>query len=219
MALAHRITTLERLVDFLPTSQSRLEGEDRERAVMCIDAATIAIEQHLQRPVVIREFEERHDAGFSGRAGSLGQIHRSGANKLFLKRYPIVSVASIEDDNSNTVDADAYWIDPQRGYLQYRGGGLEGAVPYNGAGWPAPVGAWTVTYSAGLAANTDAVETAAPDIELACLMATRDLWRGGPPALTSKSSGQKGESYRAPMSALSDEVKSLLEPYIARTYC
>lgn len=202
MAIDHRLTDIETVAKFIPSSK-RVEGDDRPLIEMLIDAATVAIENYIHRPVIIREFTER-------------RVPRG--RRLFLERYPIHGVDSVVDDDANAVPSDAYTIEPDTGALLYRGGGLEGAYRGAGACWPRGVGAWTVTYEAGLVADIAAVAAETPDIQLACHILVRDLWRGGPQGLGSKSSGQKGESYVAPRSAFSDEVKSILEPRIARGY-
>lgn len=71
--------------------------------------------------------------------------------EIALRHYPVVSVASIEDGDGNSVASTDYHIRKRQGILEHFGG------------WPIPydanelLGEWTITYTAGFFANTAAV--------------------------------------------------------------
>jgi hypothetical protein len=89
-----------------------------------IEASTRAIENYLNgRPVVQRQFTHY----FAG-----------GVKRLYLPHYPIVSVASVVDDDENTVATADYRVYADEGVLEH--------VGY----WPYPIGRWKVTWTAGL---------------------------------------------------------------------
>lgn len=124
--------------------QTHLEG--------VIDGCSLEIEGLIHTVLVKRaSIVEKHTGGPPHRRG--------GWKRLYLDRKPIVSVASIVDDDGNTVDSSEYTIIENEGVLEHEWQ------------WPAPVGRWTVTYSAGLFDTTTDVTQ---DLKNACRMLVAD---------------------------------------------
>ncbi len=141
MALSYALTTVANVKGFLRT----FDPEHDPLLDTLVDAATVAIEKHIQSPVIQRSFTEDYSGGVTD--SCLG-----GAKRIYLRQYPIVSVTSITDDNSETIGAADYTIVAQRGILE------------NDGVWERPEGRWTIVYTAGLFA---AVEDVTEDIQLA----------------------------------------------------
>lgn len=134
---------------------------------------------------------------------------RRNEKRLYLTRYPIISVTSITDPAANTVSAADYVV--------YK---AEGMLIHSGA-WPVAqdtsgnIARWSVVYVAGRYANTAAVEA---NLKLACklLVATRFSQREGD--VISKRVGDLSISYRegqAGNGGLPVEVTSLIAPYVS----
>ncbi len=126
---------------------------------------------------VQRSFTEDHSGGIVGRRG--------GLKRLYLNRTPIVSVASITDDNSNTIAATGYTIIGTLGnsYLEF-----DGLMP-------APVGRWTVIYTAGVFADTASVTW---DVKLAAIILVKRMRDNkGIRASSSSLSGRSGSRSRS----------------------
>jgi hypothetical protein len=138
---------------------------------------------------VQRSFTEDHSGGLVGRLG--------GLKRLYLNRTPIVSVTSITDDDSNTVAATDYTIVGTLGnsYLEF-----DGVMP-------APVGRWTVIYTAGVFATTAAITW---DVKVAALALVRQLRDNkGVTSTSSSLSGRAGSRARSraqtsPISSVAD---------------
>jgi len=138
---------------------------------------------------VQRSFTEDHSGGMLGRRG--------GLKRLYLNRTPIVSVASITDDDSNTVAATDYTVVGTLGnsYLEF-----DGVMS-------APVGRWTVVYTAGVFADTESVTW---DVKVAALALIRQLRDNkGVTSTSSSLSGRAGSRARtraqvSPISSVAD---------------
>ncbi len=161
-----------------------------------IGGATFAIEAYVQNAVVQRAFTEDYTAGNGLRIG--------GARRIYLKRYPIVSVASITDDESNTVSSDDYIIVADEGYLEHDWR------------WPAPVGRWTVVYTAGRYTTTKTVEQ---HWKTACKLLLADYWNLPQSNVQSKKIGDLSIAYRdesgsdASADVMPKAVRRLLAPF------
>jgi len=188
MALSYRLTTLERLKTALglPASTS-----DDPKLDALVDAATVAIENYCDNGFVTRSYSEYSRAGING--------HQGGARRIFLRRYPIQSVASITEAPSGTIPATDYLIYGDEGYLEH--------VSY----WPAPDDRWTIAYTAGRFASTTAVDEA---LRLACHMLVEDWKRKPDGPVSSTSSAQRSQSFTE--ADMPQRVKLVLEPYRSR---
>lgn len=187
MALSYRLTTLDRVKKYLVTLGTQQEG----KVEPLIDAATLAIEGYCQNAFVQRAFTDQHTGGVHG--------ERGGAKRLFLSRYPIVSVASITDPAGGTVAATDYVVASAEGYLEHVGM------------WPAPTYRWSIAYTAGRFASESAVNE---DVRLACHMLIEDWLRAPTGPISSKSGGQRSVQYES--RDIPERVRALLEPYRSR---
>lgn len=138
-----------------------------------IGGATFAIENYVQNAVVQRTFTEDYTAGVGARLG--------GARRIYLKRYPIQSVTSITDDESNTVVAADYIVVADEGYLEHDWL------------WPVPVGRWSIVYVAGRYATTKDVEQ---HWKTACKLLLADYWNLPQASVESKKIGDLSITYR-----------------------
>lgn len=152
-----------------------------------LDAATVRIEHETGATFVQRSFTERR------RGGVLGV--RGGAKRIYLDHYPVVSVTSITDEDSDTVAAADYRILEDLGALEHDGR------------WPVPTGEWSIVYTAGRYASTDAV---AEDVRLACNLLVSH-WIGA------REDGGGSVGILGLQGALPSDVKSLLTPYQSRS--
>ena len=71
-------------------------------------------------------------------SGGIKENQLGGARRLRMNHFPIVSVTSITDDNSQTIPATDYTIVAEMGWLEHNGN------------WPVPDGRWTVVWIAGM---------------------------------------------------------------------
>jgi uncharacterized phiE125 gp8 family phage protein len=124
------------------------------------------------------------------------------ANTIWLRKFPIVSVASITDPAGNTIDSDEYWIDKQLGALRTTGGW---AIPQDTNGFASY---WTIVYTAGRTANTAAVPA---NIKLACKMWTLELYKNPGQNVKSKSVGDLSITYKEGSGkGLPDQIKRMI---------
>lgn len=125
---------------------------------------------------VRRSFTEDISGGLLARRG--------GSKRVYLSRTPIVSISSITDDDSNTISSDDYTVVGTLGnsYLEF-----DGVMQ-------APVGRWTVVYTAGVFADTDSVTD---DVKLAALTLIRRMQENkGVTSTSSSLSGRAGSRSR-----------------------
>lgn len=164
-----------------------------------IDGASALIEDFCQNAMVIRSFTEHYTGGIG--------IHKGGAKRLYLKKFPVVSVASITDDAGNTIPASQYVIWPEKGELEHFGYWY---VPQTMNGAP---GRWTVVYTAGRYANTAAVN---PSLKLATNMLTAGRWMARSPGIMRQRIGELDIQWDRNLEAegLPAEVRSILGPYV-----
>jgi hypothetical protein len=159
-----------------------------------IGGATFAIEAYVGNAIVQRSFTEDYTAGQGPRIG--------GASRIHLKHYPIVSVTSITDDESNTVASTDYIILADEGYLEHDWR------------WPAPVGRWTIVYTAGRYATTKAVEQ---HWKTACKLLLADYWNLPKSNIESKKIGDLDIKYRTQSgdstSSMPMAVERLIKPF------
>lgn len=181
MALTYRLTTLEQFKQYAKTGSNA----DDSLIATLIDAATEQIEAYCRNALVQRSFTEY----FVG----------TGQTRIFLSKYPIQSVTSITDADSNTVAATNYFIRASEGYLEHIGG-------Y----WPKPVEQWTIVYTAGRYATTAAV---AHNARVACEALVAEFLNAPRSPILSQSGGAKSVSYQG--RELPPAVKALLEPLVS----
>jgi hypothetical protein len=171
---------------------------DHDAMPHLISAATAAIEAYIDNAMVQRAFTEDYSGGV--KPWLLG-----GAKRIKLRKYPIVSVASITDDDSNTVAATDYTVVADLGWLEHDGT------------WPRPVGRWTIVYTAGRYADTASV---AADVKQAAIRVIRAWLSGRAPDVESVTVGPVTERYRSAESGLQGglpgDVEAALAPYRSR---
>jgi hypothetical protein len=189
MALTYRLTTLEKLKKYLGINTENTQPDDKLGPL--IDAATLAIEAYCDNAFVQRAFTHYDRAGING--------HKGGAKFIFPPRHPIVSVASITEAPSGTIPATDYVV--YDSYLEHI------------SCWPTPENRWTVAYTAGRYASTDAVEE---NLRLACHMLVED-WHMKPTGpVQSSSSAQRSVGFTE--AEIPARVKLLLDSggYVSR---
>ena len=165
-----------------------------------VGAATFTIEGYLGLPLVRRSFSEDHTGGIGERLG--------GARRMYLRNYPVVSTGiTITDDDATTIDSDDYTVIADQGILEHDWQ------------WPAPVGRWTVVYTAGRYANTDAVEQ---HFKTAAKLLLGDIYNMPESNVQSKSIGDLSITYGSNTSQLGtvtmpSRVAMILDPYRSRS--
>lgn len=119
-------------------------------------------------------------------SGGRRQGLRGGVKRMQLNSFPINSVVSITDDDSETVPAADYVIVGDMGWLEHDGV------------FPVPEGRWSVAYNAGLWAD----ETEVPwNVKLGALKWINRSWAGSKMA----QSGVKSEKVGAIAIAYQDD--------------
>jgi len=168
--------------------------DDEDDAISdMIDAASNFIEEFCSTAFIQRSFTE---------------YLRGAQKRLFLKRYPIVSVTSVLDSVPNLIPATDYIVMTELGVLEHFG-----RFPQAQTAGGQPT-LWTVTYVAGRYAN---VFTVSEDVKLAAkrLLA---VFRAGDGSAQSVSVGSLSVSYWQPGQGISwvpPQVLALLAPYRA----
>lgn len=195
MALTYAVTTVPHLLAYLQRS-----ADDLLLLEQLIDGATIAFEKYCKKPLVTRAFTEKHTGGPNGKRG--------GSKELFLDHRPIVSVTSIQDDQSTpaTVPSADYQVLAEEGILEHH------------AHWPAPIYHWNVAFTAGHFTTTEAVDE---NVRLAAHVQI-DHWLSGPEraGLESIDRGDETRTFRhdsmntmVSSRSLLPEVQALLAGY------
>lgn len=172
---SYALLTDEELAIWLPSSNANPTGQVPINKIN--DAAAIKLEDMCGGTAFVkRSFTGDHSGGLVGRRG--------GKKRLYLYRTPIVSVTSITDDDSNTIASTDYTIIGTLGnsYLEF-----DGVMP-------APVGRWTIVYTAGIWTDTASV---ASEIKIAALNLVRRMRDNkGLSAQSSSLSGRAGSRSR-----------------------
>lgn len=175
--------------------------EDMDLETLCV-IASLSIENICNGTKFIqRTFTEDYTAGTNGRLG--------GAKKIYLRSLPVVSVTSITDDDGNTVDSDDYTVIAKDGVLEHDWL------------WPAPIGRWTIVYTAGVWEDTDDVDWAVK--KAAQLEAARIRAQKGEPVVSTSLSGRAGSRSTTKatrgdqgVGRVNPVVYQLLQPYLKR---
>lgn len=181
-------------------SYLNITGTSRDVQIQAIvDGASALIEDFCQNAFVQRSFTEHYTGGIN--------IHKGGAKRLYLKHFPIVSVASITDDRGYVMPSDQYVIWPEKGILEHFGYWY---VPQTTTGAP---GRWTVVYTAGRYANTAAV---LPSLKLACNMLIATRWMARAPGIMRQRIGELDIQWDRNLytEGMPAEVRSMLGPYV-----
>lgn len=105
-----------------------LAGDDLDNLQRQINSASYLIENWLNTATIQRAFT---------------QFETGGVKRWFMQKYPIVSVASIQDPAANTIPSTDYYIEKDRGILVHFG---RFWIAQTTQGQPCM---WTVTYTAG----------------------------------------------------------------------
>lgn len=137
--------------------------------------------------------------------------HFGGKKRIYLKKYPYVSDIAIIDGKGNTVPSADYVIIAEEGILQHVGL------------WPTAqeadgkIGRWSITFKAGLVANTASVQG---DIKDACHLWIARRFNRIDQSVRSKSVGDMSISYTASdeADAIPPDVAQLLSPYVSRGF-
>jgi len=159
-----------------------------------ITAASLDFETFWDNYGVQRQVAER----YSYREIKISSAH---ANTIWLRKLPIVSVASIVDQDSNAILSTDYWIDYDLGALRTTGGWY---IPHDANGFETY---WTVTYTAGRVADTASVPA---NIKHACKMWVAELFKNSSQNVTSKSVGDLRISYKETKGDLPDQIKRMI---------
>ena len=201
------LTTLQRVRDFLKVPTGKTEPDTLINQF--IPQVSQAIERYLGREGLIQSTAriEYHDAEY-------GQMN------LWLRAFPVTSIAEIANDYdrafaaTSVVDAGNYVLYPNTGRVNFYKVALIGG--------PQVV---RVTYTGGIAANTAALVTAAPDLALACEMQVAFLFQRKNILGSTGSSSQGGSiSLDKPGgdggagAGLIPEVVGILEPFTRAYY-
>lgn len=110
------------------------------------------------------ELEGRLSTYFIQRART--EYHPGGHKRIWLNRYPVISITSITDPASNTIASDEYVV-RQRRYIEFWGR------------WPQAVASsgqrtdWEIVFQCGLWADTDSVPADVQYTFLKCLEGVR----------------------------------------------
>lgn len=137
--------------------------------------------------------------------------HFGGKKRIYLKKYPYVSDIAIIDGKGNTMPSTDYIIIAEQGILQHVGN------------WPTAeeadgkIGRWSITFKAGLVANTAAVPA---DLKEACHLWVSRRFNRIDQSVRSKSVGDVSISYTASdeADAIPPDVAALLSPYVSRGF-
>lgn len=146
-------------------------GEGGSRLEALVNSATILAETYCRAPFVIRSFTE---------------LHPGWSKRIYLKHAPVTSVTSIVDPALNTVPSTDYIILGHMGVLEHFG---RFPIPQNSQGQRAY---WTVTFDAGLFANTAAVGA---DLKEACWRIAGKAWESPSGGAQSVGVGSLSVSY------------------------
>lgn len=114
-------------------------AEHDRRITQLMGAAQPRLESYLKKKLVLVAAESE-------------QFFGGGGARYYTKFYPIVSVASIVDPATNTLDPDNYLVIGEQGYVQHLAGSFPRAVETTGK-----IARWTITYAHGLFATVAAV--------------------------------------------------------------
>ena len=185
-----------------------------------IEAASEEIESLLQgtfviQRTVVEEYETPRGALWSlDRFIETGREYPLGNSPyFFLRRRPIVSITSIVDPAATAIAASGYAIDEAKGLL------------YLTSGWPQAYGTagqrslWTITYIAGLVADTANVPHR---FRQACRLLVSESFARRQPGITSKKVGDLEIRYSDPADAqaggsfMPPEVSRLLSGDVTR---
>lgn len=137
--------------------------------------------------------------------------HVGGKKRIYLKKYPYVSDIAIVDGKGNTIPSTDYLILAEQGILQHTGL------------WPTAeesdgkIGRWSITFKAGLAANTASVPA---DLKEACHLWVARRFNRADTSVRSKSVGDLSLSYAAQddPEGVPPDVAALLAPYVSRNF-
>ena len=158
-----------------------------------VGSCTFTIESYIGNSIVQKTFTEDYTAGIGAKIG--------GARRIYLRNYPITSVTSITDDESNTI-ADADYTISDQGILEHDWR------------WPAPFGRWTVIYVAGRYATTDAVEQ---NFKTACKLLLADIYNLPQSNIQSQKIGDLSITYKElaadASSTMPPMVRTILDPF------
>jgi len=175
---SYALITVNELKNF--PNMASLDVTDEPILHTLIDAVTAEFESYWGTYGVIR--------GVSGEKVTYKQLRRAspGANIMPLQKTPIQSVVSIEDQDSNTIDSDDYWIDESRGLMTTGGW----TIPQDSSAFATY---WSVTYSGGWVSSTSNVPE---NIKTAAKMRVASLYKRADRDVISKQVGDLRITYR-----------------------
>jgi hypothetical protein len=167
------------IADAVTTHDARIER--------LINAASDAIERHCGRQLSRATVTDERVKGF-------------GTQHLLLARTPIVSVTSVELDDS-TVDADSYYIESAEAGMLFAPDGWEWTAPFSSGASPSKLvgleeSRYLVTYVGGYQTPAQGGTRTLPyDLEHACILAVvgqfRDAGKFARIATEQKEKGRK----------------------------
>lgn len=164
---------------------------DEVRLTAAINAGSTELRNATRGPLIHEAATERYTARVHESVGERPFTREGFPNAnskyLYLRRYPIVSVASVVDESPTPqgIAATDYYVHKAEGYLEHF------------TVWPTPyqgqlIGEWLVTYTAGFFAGTASVDWAVKDA-LAELVQIRTSSKG---SIASLSTGTLSVSFK-----------------------
>lgn len=198
MAIAYALISLDEARTYLGVSDSTKAA----RIQALIEAVSEMVEAYIGNALVKRDFTELKLGGKTG--------------EWFLWRYPVNSIASIVDPDSNTIAAANYHLIAEQGRIIYRYGKFPIARNSTGA-----EERWTITYNAGRFDATDSVE---PRFKEAAKILLGKRYHRPDTGVLSKKVGDLSLTYEASLSFRGDqvlmpaEVIALIGPAVQRNF-
>ena len=214
---ATALVTLAELKNLLGLPATPSDQDARLEAL--INASSVAIENLTSRYFVIREdYVEHHEPPPRDGWPNGGGLRKwSKGQTLFLRRYPVVSLTSIEDEAGFVIPVDEVNVRAELGEL-YRSGGW--FLPQDAFGTPAR---WAITYDVGYFNSTTDVTA---DLKMACAMLVGvQRAQGGVPGgnVESRTLGKVSVTFEdtglgpeAIIQGMPDQVVQWLAPYMSR---
>lgn len=211
------LLTLDELKTLLGLPTTPSDQDARFEAL--INACSVAIENLASRYFVIRhDYVEHHEPPPRDQWPNAGGLRKwTKGQTLYLRRYPVVTLTSIEDEAGFVIPVSEVNVRPEIGVL-YRSGGW--FIPQDTFGTPAR---WAITYDVGMFNSTTDVTA---DLKTACAMfvgvqkaqgvvpgGNVDSRTLGKVSVTFESTGMGADAL---VQGMPDQVVQWLAPYMSR---
>lgn len=201
-ASSHRLTTVDAVQTELDISS------DSTFIGTLIDQASARIEKAADRVFAKETVEEERGA--------------SGTRYMYLTRFPIVSVDSVEHDGDSVTDYTVF--DTEKGLLYRENGWTNTQLYWNFitdlyTGFRDPD--WKITYTAGYVLPGDSARDLPDDLEMACIQFVKSLYlqRDTDPALTREQYGDASQSWErnSQLMGMPPITKTIVDNYSVTT--